>query len=116
MSDPQDRIAQTWNEAIDRHVASLSEAEFAAMVSRTRSDTFGAKVSQLWDITQRVGASGQGYTAGIADAAAARGPGWQPPPELTQQPQRPGFAPNRGQDHSGSGTDPAPQQPPTRLH
>jgi len=34
---PQDRIAAAWNEAVDRHVASLSDTELADLLARTRS-------------------------------------------------------------------------------
>jgi hypothetical protein len=34
--DPQTRIAQAWNEAVDSHVAGLTEAELANLLARTR--------------------------------------------------------------------------------
>lgn len=112
MSDPQDRIAQSWNEAVERHIAGLSDNDFNALVARTRSQSMSAKAQMLWNLTEQC-RDGQGYTAGMSDAAAARGPAWQPPPEPTQQP---GFGANRGQTHSGSGTDPTPPKPPIHLH
>jgi hypothetical protein len=33
--DQQNRIAQAWNEAVDRHVAGLTEAELANLLART---------------------------------------------------------------------------------
>jgi hypothetical protein len=35
-SDPQTRIAQAWNEAVDRHIAGLSDTDLADLLSRTR--------------------------------------------------------------------------------
>jgi hypothetical protein len=109
--DQQQRIAAAWTEAVDQHVASLSEADFAAMISRTRSQSMAAKADQLWGLTQQC-SDGQGYTAGIADAAAARGPAWQPPPEFSQQPRSPGFAPNRAQSASRGDAPSSPTPPP----
>jgi hypothetical protein len=34
--DPQTRIAQAWNEAVDRHIAGLSDTDLADLLSRTR--------------------------------------------------------------------------------
>jgi hypothetical protein len=36
---PQDRIAAAWNEAVDRHVAGLSDTELADLLARTRPQT-----------------------------------------------------------------------------
>lgn len=100
-------------------LSAMTDEEFRQVAAEARGpasvrQSLSAKASQLAAITEQC-RDGNGYTAGIADAAAARGPAWQPPPE-PPQPQPPGWAPNRAQAHSGSGTDPVPQQPPTRIH
>ena len=51
MSDQQDRFAEVWTEAVERHISSLSESQFADLVSRTRSESMFAKTQRLWDLT-----------------------------------------------------------------
>jgi hypothetical protein len=90
--DSQTRIAESWNNAVEQHVAGMSEAEFAAMVSRTRSQSMSAKASQLWAVTQQC-TDGNGYTRGMSDAAAARARPAAPPvePPKFQPPQDTGY-------------------------
>jgi hypothetical protein len=102
-----------WRDAIVNTLSGMSESdrrELLARVNQTpeqaRRASMSAKASELWGITQQC-RDGQGYTAGIADAAAARA---RPaPPAQPEQPPAPqGFTANRAQQNAGSGTSPEP--------
>lgn len=89
--------------ALREYARSLSPEEwnmFAAQVRppepvdpATSRASIKAKSSQLWAVTQQC-TDGNGYTAGMSDAAAARArpaPAPQPPPAVVEVPRRGGY-------------------------
>jgi hypothetical protein len=123
VTEPQDRIAEVWNDAVGQHIAGLSQDDYDTMVARfrpqpapapappapvdesnlpiTRRSGFTAKVDQLAELAQSCGPNG--YTQGITDAVAARAPQAPPEPEPVVQQGPTPFAVNRGQSQSSSG-------------
>ena len=126
MTEPQDRIAQVWNDAVGQHIAGLSQDDYDAMVATfrpqanpapapavdesnlplARRSSFAEKCGVLADITARC-TDGNGYTAGIADAAAARDNPQPPEPQPQPFQQTTGYSVNRAQGAAG-GSDWAP--------
>jgi hypothetical protein len=122
VTNPQDRIAQVWNDAVGQHIGGLSQDDYDAMVARfrpqatpapavdesnlpiTRRSGFAAKCGQLADLTANCGPNGH---QGIGHAAAAFEPAQpQPQPEVvahaTTYEAQPGFKTNRAQGSSGN--------------
>jgi hypothetical protein len=106
-------VDENLQSALEDHLASMNDGDWRALVARVRPpeptdpvsarQSIGAKAGQLWQVTQQVGADG--YTAGLADAAAARQPTPQPQPPAAPT----GFGVNRAQGASNDGP-PAPAQ------
>jgi hypothetical protein len=122
MSD--ESFESLWHQAIESHVAGMSDPDLAARglarvqataaptvdesnLPITRSSGFAQKCGQLADLT--AAANGQGYQHGITDAANAYG-GIKPPEQPQPEPVAPQPTPmsvNRGQGGSSGGGPPA---------
>jgi hypothetical protein len=91
------------------YLAAMTDDEFRAVQAEARESnlplvrrsSFAEKCGQLADITARC-TDGNGYTAGIADAAAARDNPQPPEPQPEPVAQQGGFQVNRGQSSGGS--------------